>query len=232
MKKVETVSLSSFLFLLVASLVAYVLRFTKVDTPWTFIGIGLGLLVISGVFAFFAKKSIPKNIICFAASAISLGFLIRAWYIFRSFDNPLWMMLLVSLACVAYLWVFYALSHISLLNTHFKTYVILFLFLTLVGYIVLVATTKTTFVSTFGFYLIIEVAFIFAMCKSASDKATLIRSITLSTYSVFAVAVIIIVLILLNGDADFDLDFDIGSDFLEETVSNKKKKNDNPTNIK
>ena len=63
-------------------------------------------------------------------------------------------------------------------------------------------STKTSFVSTFGYYMIIEAAFILALCDSSNNYLELFRNITLSSYSVFIVA-IIIALLMLETDFDF-----------------------------
>ena len=202
MKKILIVSSFSFAFLTVASVVAYFLRFLASDV-WLPLICGVLLLVISGLLAFFAKKSIAFNTVCSMISAVALGFLIRAWYINREFDNPIWMMLLVSLAAVGYLWIFFLISRIPAIRRHPTLFAILFFILSAVGYAVIVFTTVTTFVSTFGYYMLIEIAFIFAMCKSASAPCELVRAMTLSTYSLFAVAVIVAIFIAL-GDGDFD----------------------------
>ena len=211
MKKISIVSTFAFGFLAVASVVAYFLRFLGGDV-WLPLICGVLLLVISGLLAFFAKKSIAFNAVCSAISAVALGFLIRAWYINRGFDNPLWMMLLVSLGAIGYLWIFFLLSRIPIFKAHPIAFAVPFVVLSAIGYAIFVFTTVTTFVSTFGYYMLVVIAFIFAMCKSTAEPRDLVRAMTLSTYSLFAVAVIIAVFIAL-GDGDFDLDLDFDLDF-------------------
>ena len=209
MKKISIVSSFAFAFLAVASIVAYLLRFVP-STQWVSLVIGVLLLIISGILAAFAEKSIPFNAVCSMISAVALGFLIRAWYINREFDNSLWMMLLVSLAAVAYLWLFFIITRIPLLKRHPKLVAVLFTLVSFLAYIGVVSTTVTTFVSTFGYYMLVVLAFIFAMCKSTSDSLALVRALTLSTYSLFAVALIVAIMMILgDGDFDFDLDFDL-----------------------
>lgn len=205
MKKITIVSLASFLFLSISSLVAYFLKYLSIDNPWITLAIGVGILIFSGVIALFANKKILLNIFCFFISSVALGFCIRGWYIYRNFDNPLWLMLLISLVCVIYLLIFYLLLYIPFFDKHFNIYIWVFLGLSLIGYIFLIAFTNTTYISTFGYYSIIEIAFIFAMCRANTNYKHLIRNITLSTYSVFVVA-IIIALIMLECDS-FDFDF-------------------------
>ena len=211
MKKISIVSTFAFGFLAVASVVAYFLRFLASDV-WLPVIIGVLLLVISGILAFFAKKSIAFNTVCSMISAVALGFLIRAWYINRGFDNPLWMMLLVSLAAVGYLWIFFLLTRIPIFKEHPIAFAVPFIVLSVILYAIIVFTTVTTFVSTFGYYALIVIAFIFAMCKSTAEPRDLVRAMTLSTYSLFAVAVIVAIFIAL-GDGDFDLELDFDLDF-------------------
>lgn len=231
MKKTFTVSLTSFLFLSVSSVTAYTVASFNIGEAWLLLLIGLVVLALSGAVAAFAAEKIPLNVACFFVSAIALGFCIRAWYVFRGFNNSLPLMLLVSLVATAYIWVFYFLSRIPLFNGHPKAFIVIYLVLTLVVYIIVVFTTKTTYVSTFGYYILIESAFIIAMSTSVNGPADLIRKLTLGSYTVFAAAVFIAIalaLSLLGGDCDCDCDaecccldacdIDLGS------VKSKKKK--------
>lgn len=210
MKKITIVSIMSFIFLTISSLVAYFLRYVDFNTALTSLAIGLGILLFSGLIAIFAKKITGLNIICFLLSAVALGFCIRAWYIFRNFDNSFFVMLLVSLACIAYLWVFYILAHTYLCEKYFTVFFWLYFILSFIAYIFVVIYTQTTYVSTFGYYMLIEMSFIFALCAESTNVKDLIRALTISTYSVFAVAIIIL-LSMHSGDLDFDINFDLFS---------------------
>ncbi len=220
MKKILLVSIGSCLFLAISSVAAYFLRYSGITQKWAMLGIGVGILALSGILAIFAKERTPLNVVCFILSGIALGFCIRGWYIFRKFDNGLPVMLLVSVACVAYLWVFYLLLYIPFLERHVTAYLLTYVSLSLVGYILVMAFTKTTYVSTFGYYMIVEIAFMFALCCDAYDMQELIRLLTISTYSVLIVAVII-ALMMLGGDG-FDLDGDIFSGLSVDSPRQKK----------
>ncbi len=225
MKKTFIVSAVSFLFLLICSLAAYFLRYIPLDNPWWMLVIGLITLAASGIAAAFAHRTVGLNVACFLISAVALGFCIRAWYLFRDFDNPFWLMALVSFAAVIYLWLFYFLSKIPIFEKYPKIFVCIFLIFSLVGYLAVMLTTKTTYVSTFGYYMIIEIAFIFAMCSDISDAPDLVRRLTLSTYSVFAVAVFIAVMMLLGAlGGDADCDCDLALDCCDLDIGGKKKK--------
>lgn len=121
------------------------------------------LLVISGVTAFVVRDKTAVNIACFAVNAVALGCCIRAWYIFRGLNNGFLTMFFVSLACIAYLWLFFALCLIPPLSRHIKLFFWLWLILSVIAYVLVVIFTKTTFVSTFGFYMLVMCGFIYSM---------------------------------------------------------------------
>ena len=228
MKKITIVSIASIIFLLCSSLVAYFLRFVTIANPIFYLVIGIIPMLISVGIALLVKKNLIGNIVCSLISSIALGFFIRGWSVFREFDNPYWVMCLVSLACVIYLWVVYFLFHIPFLRKHFKLFFVIFLILSLIGYIFLVAFTKTTYVSTFGFYMIIQIAFIFAMCKTTGSIEDLIRNITLSTYSIIVVALLILLMVLAEDGIDIDFNID-GIEFFDGlggdvSITSKKRK--------
>lgn len=232
MKKVSMVSLLSFIFLLIASAVTCILKAVTFTSAWIPLIIGVVILIVSGIIALIIREKTAVNIFCYVLSGVALGFCIKAWYILRGFNNPFWVLVLVSLACISYLWVVYGLSRFSFAHNHPGLFMFITLALSLVCYILLVIYTKTTYVSTFGYYMIIEIAFLFAMFASSEDWHELVRNVTLSTYSVFVVAILIALMILSGDGADFDFDFDFsfdGLDFGSGSSSPKKQKvkNDN-----
>ena len=139
-------------------------------------------------------------------NAFALGLCIRGWYIYRGFDNPLWVMLLISLISTFYLWVFYLLLFVPIFNRNYTAFTIIFMILSIIAYVLVVIFTKTTFVSTYGWYMIIEIAFIFALSIDYYDNEELFKGVVISTYSVIVVAILML-LIMLNGDG-IDLSFD------------------------
>lgn len=220
MKKIVIVSLLALAFLIVTSTVAYLLRFTEFNATVLLIA-GAVVLVVSAFVAFTVKENIVGNGLCYIVNAIALGCCIRAWYLFRGFDNPLWVMYLVSLASVVELWLFYLLAKIPLFNRHGRLYFWLYLLVSLVAYILVVIFTKTTFVSTFGYYMIVEAAFIFAFCSDDEGFSDLFRSMTIASFSVLIVAVIVAFMMITEGDG-FDLDF--GGEFVDIGGGKEKKK--------
>lgn len=225
MKKASKVMLFSIVILVISSLIAYILKYAEITNKWEPFCVGVGVLLFSGILALIAKKWYFLNYVCFAFSGVGLGLLIRAWYVFRGFENNLFIMIAVSLVASLYVVIYRVLAYIKFLHKHPVLFTFLYLFLTLVGYILLVIYTKTTFVSTFGYYMIIEVAFLFALTRKSYDNKTLFRNIVLSTYSIFVVALIMLI-IFIGGDGldGFDIDIggiDIDFDFGDGTRKNK-----------
>lgn len=209
MKKTSIVSFASFVFLLLCSSVA-VLMENVFESAVSALSTGVVILILSGIIAFIIRERIIINMICFLLSSVAIGILIRAWYINRGFENSFGAVCMVSLATVLYLWIFFALSKIPFIHKSKAAYAVLcvlYAVLSVVFYIVVMLNTETTFVSTFGFYMIIELAFIFAMSLEVNTKEELVRNLTLSTYSVFIVAIIAAVVIVAaaaGGDCDCD----------------------------
>lgn len=224
MKKITIVSLFSLLFLTISSVVAYSLKYTNITNLWIFFIVGVIILVTSGIVNLVFSKKKWLDAICFISNAISLGFLIRTWYMYREFDNPLWIMLLVSVACLVYLIVFYLALYIPFIERHYEIYLLIFIIVTLIAYITIIFTTKTTFVSTFGYYLIIEIAFIFAMSTPAKTFNRLFRNIVVSTYSVFVVAIILLLILLSEDGSGLDACGDFVSGLGVSSPKNDKVK--------
>ena len=115
------------------------------------------------------------------------------------------------------LWIFFLIGLIPPIARHVKLYFWIFFGASFAAYILVIIFTETSFVSTFGYYMLVVAAFIYAMCAEVADLKGLMRSLTLSTYSVFAVAVIAAVVVL-TGEGDFSFDFS------PDVSSNKRKK--------
>ena len=226
MKKVAIVSVLSFVFLLIASIVECILSTAQFSSAWAPLIIGVVILSASGIVAIFGKEKVFINVLCFIISGVALGFCIRAWYIFRCFNNNLGVLILVSLCCILYLWIVFALSKLNFAGNHPCLFIVIVMVVSLIIYVCLVAFTKTTYVSTLGYYMIIEIAFLFAMFASVDDGFELFRNVTLSTYSVLVVAIIIAIMILSeSADFDFSFDFDLsGADFGSNAKKTKKLK--------
>ncbi len=229
MKKITYVSVISLIFLLTASATTILLESASFDKAHQPLLIGIGLLIASGIVAMFAEKRIVLNILCILVSATSLGFCIRAWYIFRGFDNSFLTMALVSLACIASLWLIYALTLIPFVDRHLHVFFWVIISLGVIGYVLVVIFTQTTFVSTYGYYMIIEIAFTATFLSESNDFASTVRETTIATYSVVVVAAIIAVMMLSGGDGcDSCCDGgDCGGDGVGGSKKEKTKKDTN-----
>ena len=211
MKKINIVSLASFLFLILSSGTAVFTRMIFKEATDA-LRIGIVILVASGIFALIAREKNTLNLACFLVNSIAMGILIRAWYLFREFDNTFLTMIIVSFATVLYLWLFFALSKIPFIHKSKTAYTILsavYVLLSILFYCIAVTQTDTTYLSTFGYYMIIELAFIFAMSLEVNTPGELMRNLTLSTYSIFLAVIIaagVIIIVAIAGDGDCGCD--------------------------
>lgn len=223
MKKISLVSIASLIFLSLCSLVGWAFRYVSFNDAVAYVVIGLVICVLSGIILFvLRKKSSIIYLIFYLINAFALGLCIRGWYIYRGFDNPLWMMLLISLISTLYLWVFYLLLFVPIFNINYTAFTIIFMILSIIVYVLVVIFTKTTFVSTYGWYMIIEIAFIFALSIKNDDNKQLFKYVVISTYSVIVVAIFML-LIMLSGDG-IDLSFDgIGVSDLSSSREKRRK---------
>lgn len=225
MKKITLVSLISFLFLIISSLVAYFLRYIDGVNDKICLIIGVIILVLSGLIKLIFKRKKLISIFCLILSSIALGFMIRSWYIFRNFDNSLLVMLLVSLACIVHLWIFYLLLYIPFIDKHYVAYTIIFIIASIIVYLFVMGFSQTTYISTFGYYMIVEMSFVIGLCMSSRTYTDLINNMSICSYSVFIVAVVIAILMIAGDGADFDFSFDLGGgDSLSDKKSPKDKK--------
>ena len=212
MKKITVVSLVSFVFLFVCSVVAKLTMhaFNGYKAPLI---IGVSILAVSGIIALIVRDNPAVNILCSVISAVAMGFIIRSWYILRGLENSILVMTLISLGAVLYLWVYFALIRLPVVRESSGVTVAvtaLYAIISIVIYTVLALNTKTNFVSTVGYYAILEFSFIFAMSFEVNDNRELIRNLTLSTYSVFIVAIIVAVFALMAAAGGGDCDCDCG----------------------
>lgn len=212
MKKITIVSLISFAFLFICSLIAKMTMHTFSGYKAPLI-IGVGILALSGIIALIVRENTPVNIVCAVLSAVAMGIIMRSWYILRELEPSLAITTLISFGAVVYLWVYFALIRIPVIKESAPITVavsVLYAILTLVAYLIIVFNTKTSFVSTVGYYAIMELSFIFAMSFEVNDKNELIRNLTLSTYSVLIVAIIVLVIALIAAAGGDGCDCDCG----------------------
>ncbi len=225
-KKALAVNIAAFIFLFLCSLTAYTVGQFSLDATASLIAGGV-ILVLGGVCALLAGRVWALSIPAYILSSVAMGFSIWAWYIFRGFNNPLWLMLLVSLGATLCLWLFWALSQIRIFAEHPDVFTVAYVLLSLAAYLAVMLTTKTTYVSTLGYYMLVEIAFLIAMRAEWEDTRGLLRTLSVSSFSVFAlvaVAVSLIALAVLSGDGDFDADFCECVDCLDAGDARKKNR--------
>lgn len=192
----------SLAFLITASVVGYIGRFIPLDFWWIF-GIATAILVVSVILSLALCKNPTYKLISVFINAVSMGFYLRSWYINRGFDNALWLMLCVSLLAAAYLFIFILPLYIDAINRHYGWYLLVFTVLSVAGYVCLVVLTKTTWVSTLGYYGLLQLGFIMTMSMDGNNRIKLYNSWQVASYTV-AVCAVIILIIVLGGDAAGD----------------------------
>ena len=187
--------------------------------------IGSCIIVIAIVLLVFYLK-IKKNFILyfiFLINMIAMGFLIKSWHVYRNYNLDLYVFLLISIACCLYLLLFYLLSLIPLLSKYYKLFLIIFIIGSIISYVILITLTETNYLSTLGFYMIIELGFLLSLSVYTKDYVSLIKSISFSSFLVIIVA-IIITIIMLDGDFDLDITggyFDVMSPREQERYNKK-----------
>ena len=219
MSKITIVSSCSALFFLVSSLTHVLLIDTKL-MPKTLLIITAIILVISVLFAIICRNSTPVHIFCLFLNGVALGFAIHTWIIYKGYHLSFIQLLGINGLCLAFLWMVYLITKIPIIEQNplvIKRVVIILVIVSIVAYIFLIIFVKTTWLSTFGYHMIVQLALMIAVYIHSDDLPQLMKSLLLCSYSVIIVA-IIIALIVLGGDFDFDVDLDLGG-------SSKNKKN-------
>lgn len=208
-------------FLAVVSVVGFLAKYIPLDF-WGIIAVASAIFVAGTVLAVTLRKHTIVTVVTLALNAISMGFYLRAWYINRGFDNPLWLILLVTLLASLYMLVYVLPLFIPVLREHCAWYSIAFVVLSIAGYICLIVFTKTTWVSTLGYFGILQLGFSFALLYNSEEKSCTLRSLQIASYSV-AICAIIIIIIALGGDGLDGLD-GLGDGLFLGGSSKKEKK--------
>ena len=205
MKRCLSTLLVSILFLFATSVVAYFARYVPLDF-WATFGIASGVLGLGLLLLLLIRRYNFVKLIIVAINAVSMGFYLRSWYVNRGFDNPLWLMLAVALLASVYFVVFLLPLLIPALNRHYGWYLLIFTLVSIVGYVLLVVLTKTTWVSTLGYYGILQLAFIISLSFKCNERKELYNSFLVASYSVAVCALIILLIVLGEGDGLDGLD--------------------------
>ena len=208
MKRVCFTFLASFVFLAVTSLTGYAAYFFNISNFWIMFGIASGVFVAGIALGF--VKHVAAKIVAFFVNAVAMGFYLQSWYVNRGFDNSLWLMLGVAALAAAYMLVYVLPLFIPAVNRHYGVYLLIFVLLSLAGYVVLLCFTKTTWVSTLGFYGILQLSFIMGCSFSdVSDFDDQVQVWLVSSCSLLVCAALILMAALgseLGSDCSCDCD--------------------------
>lgn len=212
MKKTIITFLVSLAFLVVTSVVCWAIGFANL-TFWAAFGIGAGILVLGILLLFTLGRLAPVSfkIAVTVVNAVAMGFFLRAWYINRTFDNPLWLMLCVCLLASAYYLIYFIPLLIPAINRHYGWYLLVFTLLSIGGYIALVVLTTTTWVSTLGYFGLLQLGFIISLSLNGKQERHL-NALLVSSYSVFLCALIILIIVLVSAGGGDGCDCDCGCD--------------------
>ena len=199
MKKTLITFVVSLAFLMLTAVVCWAVGFANL-TFWVAFGIGSGILVLGIILLFALGHFAPVTfkIIVTATNAISMGFFLCAWYINRGFNNPLWLMLCVCLLASVYYIVYFLPLLIPAISRHYGWYLLVFFILSIAGYVLLVIFTKTTWVSTLGYFGLLQLGFIISLSFDGKQEKHL-NALLVSSYSVFLCAIIILIVALLGA---------------------------------
>ncbi len=230
MDRILKTGIVTLLFLLVSSITGYFAKYIPINEFWPMFAIGSGVLVLGILILILFHKHQKIKPFIVLINAISMGFYLRSWYILRGFENELWIMLLVALLATLYFLVYTVFLLFPFINKHYGWYLLAFILLSIGGYICLLVLTKTTWVSTLGYYGIIVLSFI--LCLSMEDKTTneKYNRLLIGSYSI-AICALIILIIALGGDGLDGFDIDLG-DFSSPSPRKNKKKVMPSTDIK
>lgn len=115
-------------------------------------------------------------------------------------------MLGVAALAAAYMLVYVLPLFIPAVNRHYGVYLLIFVLLSLAGYVVLLCFTKTTWVSTLGFYGILQLSFIMGCSFSdVSDFDDQVQVWLVSSCSLLVCAALIL-MAALGSDCSCDCD--------------------------
>ncbi len=221
MKRIFTTWAMSTAFLFVISFTCWLIGFSRLDFWWNF-GIGAGILVI-GIVVLFTVARFAMRLVKLAVTftnGVAMGFFLRCWYINRGFDNPLWVMLCVSLLASVYFVIFVLPLLIPAVNRRYTWYLIVFFALSVTGYILLLVLTKTTWVSTLGYFGLLQLGFILSLSFDGEQT----NGFLVSSYSVMLCAAIVFVLSVCGDGGDCCCDSVDGFGTVDSPLDRNKKK--------
>lgn len=198
MKRLARTFVFSLAFLCVTALVGWQARF-YMHNFWSAFGTGCVVLAAGAALGFCKVKGV--RIAAFFVNAISMGFFLRSWYIDRGFDNSLPLVLGVAGMAAAYMIVFALPLLLPAVQRGYAIYFVVFVLLSLGGYVALLCFTETTWVSTLGYFGLLQISFIAGSSFSCNDWDDEVTALWVSSYSIVVCAAIIL-LAALGGDCD------------------------------
>lgn len=205
MKKISYLMIYATFFLLLSTIVTSVSALFPFSNAWVPLIIAFAILIINTVLSIIFRETIKKKLYFFSAlNSIALSFSIRAWYIFRGINNSFWGLLFVILACLAVMFLFYAISFIPFVDKHYSVFFWILSAVLLILYIVSLLLLHNTYISTFGYFLIFIWALVICMCGDSYGRG-FYTHVLIASFSIWFVAIIIL-LFMLDGDS-FDFDF-------------------------
>lgn len=213
MKKISVTFVLTTVFLLIASLVGYFAKYLFQQFWWAF-GVASAVLALGVLVLTVAKKNRHNFFVAvYIVNAVAMGLYLRSWYILRGFtENSLWLMLAMSLAAVLYFALFLLPQFIPWVRNNYSAYLVGYIIVSLAVYVLLLCFTKTTWVSTLGFYGLLQMGAMVALSLFDENENHWAFVALCSSYSVFVCALIIL-LVAVGGDLDLDFGggVDIGS---------------------
>lgn len=209
MKKVSLTSLFVLALLSISSIAATASKFFLTDYKISLIIAGAALAV-SGIVTLIIKRSALINVLSFVVNSTALGLAVRGFYLFMGADVGIIDMLILSVIATIFFSVLGIAVRIFYSTKRTLILIIASIIYTLAIAAVIYAAFKMTSLPlyTLGFYLASVFGFIFSVGINTDDAETFLRTIALSTYSIFMVVLGIVTLIiaLSGGDADCDCD--------------------------
>lgn len=209
MNKFTKTILFSLAFFVLSSLTAHALTRLPEQSFWAYFGAATGVLAVGAIVLPLTKGNGKAKLVVFFINALAMGVYLRSWYRLRGLENPLWVLIAVAVGAAAVLAVYVSMLKIDAVRRHYKWFLLAFCVLSAAVYVLLLFLTKTAWLSTFGFYGILVIAFILTLSGNGKSGNSYFSRLVLASYGIVVCAVIILI-IALEGDFDFGVDvFDL-----------------------
>ena len=204
-RKILFFTFSLFAFYILAAVSCVFSRRLAIRNPWGMLGIGVLFLVLNAILLIPGKRYAFASSLAFFSGAVGMGFCLSAWHLYRGYRFELRFWLILAAAFAAAFFLILLISAIPGVTRRYPGFFYGILCGSASVYLILLFSTKTTWLSTVGFSLIPFFSVLYFMGKpphnAANEWQAYLRSLSLSTLSVFAVAVLV-ALLMLSGDGD------------------------------